>query len=143
METSPKMQEVVTALTERYGLDLATPGAWLRLDMEGYDRLVIEVIHPNLVSVAHVYAPRPDVRLADPGIIFFTGYALWVPVEISQRVSGYRIYAFLSQELDEIVSVLPLEQADLAAFAEVWAENIVAQDWLGEATRYVEPEMPF
>ncbi|MCC6168710.1 MAG: hypothetical protein IT329_15925 [Caldilineaceae bacterium] len=143
MKTSPKLQEVVTALAVKHGLDLASPGAWLRLNMEGYDRLVIEVIHPNLVSVAHVYAPRPDVRLADPGIIFFAGYALWVPVEISQRVGGYRIYAFLSQELDEIVSVLPLEQADLAEFAEVWAENIVAQGWLEEATRYVEPEMPF
>jgi hypothetical protein len=137
------MQEVITTLAAKYGLDLTTPGACLRLEMEGYDRLVVEVIHPNLVSVAHVYEPRPDVVLPDPGIVFFTGYTLWVPVEINQRIGGYRIYAFLSADLEEIVAILPAKQADLAEFAEVWAENLVAQGWLQEATLHTESEMPF
>lgn len=132
MKTSKKMQDVVTQLVEKHGLDLAVRGGHLRLEMPHYDALVIEVLHENLVSVAHVYQPRPDVRVADPGIAFFTGYGLWVPIEVNQRVGGYRIYAALSEELDDIVSILPERQADLAAFAEMWAQNIVDQQWFEE-----------
>lgn len=95
---------------------------------------MIEVLHPNLVSVAHVHKPKAGVHIAAPGIVFFTGYAEWTPVEISQRIGGYRIYAVLSEELDEIVSVLPRAQADLTNFSEMWARNIEAQGWLEEAT---------
>jgi len=135
MKTTVKMQETVTALGQRHGLDLREKGAYLRLDMPHFDRLVIEVLHPTLVSVAHVYEPRPGVHLADPSIVFFTGDGPWMPIEVMQRIGGYRIYAVLSPELDAIVSVLPKEQADLASFAEMWAENIRLQGWLEQATR--------
>lgn len=134
MKTSEMMQTVVTQLAAKHGLDLNERGAHLRLDLPGYDRLVVEVLHPNLVGVAHVYEPTAGVNIADPGIVFFTGYAQWVPVEVSQRIGGYRIYAALSENLDEIVSVLPQAQADLADFATLWAHNLVAQGWLEDAT---------
>lgn len=76
MKTTAKMQETVTALAQRHGLDLREKGAYLRLDMPHFDRLVIEVLHPTLVSVAHVYEPRPGVHLADPGIVFLQATAL-------------------------------------------------------------------
>lgn len=142
MKTTVKMQEMVTTLAAKHGLDLREKGAYLRLDMPHYDRLVIEVLHPNLVSVAHIYEPRPGVNLADPGIVFFTGLAEWVPVEIGQRIGGYRIYAVLSEELDDILSVLPQEQADLASFAEMWADNIRDQGWLDEGVPFDE-SVPF
>jgi len=142
MKTTVKMQETVTALAAKHDLDLREKGACLRLDMPHYDRLVIEVLHPNLVSVAHIYEPRPGVNLADPGIVFFTGSAEWVPVEIGQRIGGYRIYAVLSEGLDDILSVLPREQADLASFAEMWADNIRDQGWLDEGVPFDE-SVPF
>ena len=142
MKTTAKMQETVTALAQRHGLDLREKGAYLRLDMPHFDRLVIEVLHPTLVSVAHVYEPRPGVHLADPGIVFFTGDEAWVPIEVTQRIGGYRIYAVLSEELDSIVSVLSEKQADLASFAEMWADNIRQQGWLDEGVVYDE-SVPF
>ena len=52
MKTSKKMQEVVTQLAAKHGLDLGQPGTRLRLDMPGFDRLVIEPLgldeHPGL-----------------------------------------------------------------------------------------------
>lgn len=138
MKTSRKMQEIVTAIATKYGLELNRKGAYLRLSMPHYDPFVIEVLHENLVNVAHVYEPRPEERTADPGIAFFTGYDLWVPIEVTQRIGGYRIYAVLSEGLDEIVSILPHEQADLANFAEMWAQNIVDHGWLEEGVLYVE-----
>ena len=114
MKTSSKMQDIVVKLAQKHRLDLTCKGACLRLDMPHYDRLVIEVLHETLVSVAHVYEPSPGVRIADPGIVFFTGYEAWIPIEVNQRIGGYRIYAVLSDDLAGIESVLAARQADLA-----------------------------
>lgn len=141
MKTSHNMQEVITALAVKHGLDLRQKGAHLRLTLPHYDPLVIEVFHENLVNVAHLYEPHPSVRIADPAIVFFTGYALWIPVEITQRIGGYRIYATLSDDLDEIVAVYPRAQADLAAFVEMWAANLIGQSWLEDGCLWTEPQM--
>jgi hypothetical protein len=138
MQPSRKMQEVITAIAAKYSLDLTQKGAYLRLTMPHYDPLVIEVLHENLVNVAHVYEPRPDVRIGDPAIAFFTGYDLWVAVEVTQRIGGYRIYAALSDDMSDISAVLPTQQADLAGFAEMWAANIVGQGWLEDGVLDVE-----
>lgn len=142
MKTSEKMQETITEIAMKYGLDLKQKGAHLRLTMPHYDPLVIEVLNENLINVAHLYEPAPEMRIADPGIAFFTGFALWVPVEVTQRIGGYRIYAVLSEDLDDIISVLPAQQADLAGFVEMWAANIVGQGWLDDGTLDVE-SIPF
>lgn len=126
------------AIADKYGLDLKQKGAHLRLTMPHHDPLVIEVLHENLIYVAHVYQPDPETRIADPGIAFFTAFALWVPVEVTQRIGGYRIYAVLSQDLDDIISVLPAQQADLAGFVEMWAANIVGQGWLKDGILDIE-----
>jgi hypothetical protein len=70
--------------------------------------------------------------VADPGIVFFTGYGPWIPVEVNQRIGGYRIYAVLSIDFEDVVSLLKERQADLASFAEMWAQNIEDQGWLEE-----------
>lgn len=135
---SEKMQEIATAIARKYGLDLQEKGAYLRLTMPHFDPLVIEVLHENLVYIAHFFEPDAETHVADPGITFFTGFALWVPIEVTQRIGGHRIYAVLSEDLDDIISVLPSPQADLAEFAEIWAENIVMQGWLDEGVQVVE-----
>ena len=140
MVTSRKMQEVIIELAAQHGIDLRQRGAYLRLEMPHYDPLVIEVLNANLVNVAHVYEPYPGKHIADPGIAFFTGYDLWLPIEVTMRVGGYRIYAVLSPEMDDIVSILPARQADLAEFAEIWADNLRDQQWLAEG---VAEDVPF
>lgn len=142
MKPSPNMQEVITAIAAKHDVDLNRKGAYLRLTMPHYDPLVIEVLHENLVNVAHLYEPRPDLRQADPAIAFFTGYDLWVAVEVSQRIGGYRVYAALSDDISDITAVLLPQQADLASFAEMWAANIVGQGWLQDGVRD-EDDCPF
>ena len=88
MKPSHKMQEVITALATKHGLDLKQKGATLRLTMPHYDPLVIEVLHENLINVAHLYEPQPSVRITDPAIAFFSGYDLWVAVEVTQCIGG-------------------------------------------------------
>ena len=69
MKTSDKIQQVVSKLAAKYGLDLSGTGARLRLDMPGFDRLVIERRGDNLVSVAHCYEQKNHV-IANPEIVF-------------------------------------------------------------------------
>jgi hypothetical protein len=42
MKTSGKMQEIVSAIATKHGLDLNQKGTYLRLTMPHYDPLVIE-----------------------------------------------------------------------------------------------------
>ena len=130
MQPSRAMQAVVTELAAKHSLDLRGQGRCLRLEQASFQPLVIEVLHPNLVHVAHIDEPYAGLIRPDPGIAFFTGYALWVPVEVNQLVGGYRIYALLSAGIDDIEALLPARQADLAQFADLWAHNIRAQGWL-------------
>ena len=135
MKTSKKMQEVITQLAERHGLDLSEPKARLRFDMQGFDRLVIEKTGENLVSVAHYF--EQDSRLIpDPKIVFFTGESGWIPMEITQALGGHRVCASLSTHGQEVVLVNSLDQMYLAMFAEDWAQNIETQGWLEQGEKW-------
>jgi hypothetical protein len=140
MKSAKKMQQIVTQLAQKHGLDLTHPSTHLRLAMDHMDPLVIEKINHHLLSVAHYYI-RKDIYLADPEVIFYTGNAEWVPFAITQMIGGLRIYATVSPdgELSEAVD-LKL-QADLAGFANWWANNLTNQAWLehGQEVRVVTP----
>jgi len=135
VKTSKKMQEVITRLATKYGLDLSRPDARLRLGMPGFDRLVIEKTGEKTVSVAHYYEQygRP---IADPEIIFFTGDSGWIALEITQVLGGQRVYAVLSSDGQEVALINAVDQASLALFAEDWAHNLEIQGWLEEAEKW-------
>jgi hypothetical protein len=97
--------------------------------MPGYHRLVIENIGSQCISVAHYFEQNGDL-VADPDVVFFTGYGAWVPIEITQVMGVYRRYAFLDEAGREIERVNLQGVASLASFTEQWAQNILDQGWL-------------
>jgi hypothetical protein len=129
MKTAVSMQKIITAIAEKYALDLNATESHLRLEQPGYMPLIIEKIGRHLVSVAHYYTQEGDM-MADPEIVYFTGYQGWVPIQITQAPWGCWDAAVLSSESAEIKSFNPQKQADLAAFSDEWGENISAQNWL-------------
>jgi hypothetical protein len=135
MTTSKKMQEVVTELVRKHGLDLTAPEIRLRLEMEGFDRLVIEKFADRLIRVAHYYEQRGDL-IADPEILFYTNDSGWIPIEITQVLAGHRIYATLSSDRRSVALADPHRQADLAGFADLWAEAIELQGWLEHGKKW-------
>lgn len=142
MKTSKKMQAVITRIAEKHGLDLTEVGAYLRLEMPSYQPLVIHVLPQNRVVVAHYdEPPGMDVQIGDPEIVFFTNYAEWVPMSITQAVGGFRIYAALTPDKENLATIAPKSQADLAEFAEMWARNIERQGWLEEGRKH-DPSLP-
>jgi hypothetical protein len=130
MQTCPKLKMVIEQLAQRHSLDLTQAEAHLRLDLTGFDRLVIENIGLHCISVAHYFELNGDL-VAEPDVVFYTGReGEWAPIRISQSLIGWRSYAELSEDGGHLVLDSPSGQADLAAFAEQWAENIQAQGWL-------------
>jgi hypothetical protein len=135
MKTSTAMREIITKLAKKHGPDLTQPGAHLRLDMRGFDRLVIERAGESLVSVAHYYEQDGHL-IADPEIVFFTSGSDWIPIEITQVLGGRRVYATLSSDGREVALINDLDQMSLALFAEDWACNIQAQGWLEDGIKW-------
>jgi hypothetical protein len=130
VKTCPKMQKMIQQIAERHQCSLTTVGSKLRLKMVHYDPLVITVLGAHLISVAHLYEPAGHDPLGDPEITFFTKHEVWIPLDVMQLMGGYRAYAVLTPDLQEISLVAPDSQADLADFAEIWAQNIEDQGWL-------------
>ena len=121
------MQRTIEQLAAKHGVDLAHAGAHLRLEMPNYDRLVIENIGQNRISVAHYFEQNGDL-IADPEIVFFTCWLGWYAVEITQVFTGWRRLASID-ERGHITAADLSRQADVARFANSWARNIAAQGW--------------
>lgn len=128
MKTSKSMQAIITAIAEKHNLDLSAEEAHLRLENEPYMPLVIEKVGKHLVSVAHYYYQSGDA-IADPDVVFFTGYGEWVAIEIQQPI-GYQRVAHLNDTGTAIETVNLRAQADLASFTNLWARNIKEQGYL-------------
>ena len=137
-KASPKMQQVIGELAARHGVDLTHQGAYLRLEMPGFDRLSIEHIGGNRLSVAHYYEQMGDL-IADPEIVFFTPELGWYPIEITQVFTGWRKVAIIDAN-GRITAVHVRGQHDVAQFTSLW-RNIWAQGWIerGQLARVARP----
>lgn len=123
------MQKIIIAIAERHAFDLNSPESYLRLEQPSLMPLVIEKIGEHLISVAHYYTQNGDM-MADPDIVFFTGYHEWMPIQITQTPLGFTNVAELSPDGTSIKSFRPQAQAELATFCREWADNLQAQNWL-------------
>ena len=131
---SRSLQDAITKLAAKHGLDLAAREAHLRLEQPSFMPLVIEKIGLHQVSVAHYYYQNGDA-IPDPDIVLFTRYAIWVPIEISIPY-GYSRYGYLNERGDEIERITSLYwQRDLASFCDTWAQSIEIQGWLESGVR--------
>jgi hypothetical protein len=130
------MQAIITAIAVKHQLPLDRVGASMRLDQPGYQRLCIEVIGRNQISVAH-YADINGDLVHDPEIVFFTDPRTqqWLPIAIGQVFGGWRETARLMRDASAVLAFEPYRQADIADFAEsTWAPNLRAQGWIDVAT---------
>lgn len=137
MQECPQMAGIITAIAAKHSVDLAQVGANFRLDMPGFDRLCVERISPGCISVAHYFELHGDL-ITEPDIVFFVDAARgWIPISISQSLTGWREYAELNDASTAIVRYRPQAQKDLAEFAKLWAQNIRDQAWLEHGVRHI------
>jgi hypothetical protein len=140
MKVCPKMQAVIEQLATKHRVALTEPGAHLRLDMPGFDRLCIERIGRQRISVAHFFETQ-GYLLPEPDVVFFVdSHDEWMPIDITQSVSGWRTYVELSEDATHILRSDKAGQATLAAFCETWAQNLREQGWLEHGVKHEQPD---
>ena len=137
MKSCPKMQAIIEQLAQRLEVDLTQASAHFRLDMPGFDRLCVENIGFNRLSVAHYFEQLGDL-VPDPEIVFIVGNQDlgWIPVEITQAIGGWRRYVEVSGNGRQLTVRNKCGQRGLAEFAEMWAQNIQDQGWLERGVKY-------
>ena len=141
MKTNSTMRTLVEKLAKKHSVDFSQPGAHLRLENEPYERLVIENVGRDRVSIAHYYEQNGDL-IADPDIVFKTDALEWYPIEIQQPqimlmgrvMGGYQHFVNFGPD-DQPISYNKEQQADCAHFAKQWAHNIREQRWIQDGIR--------
>lgn len=133
MQASPEMQKVIGELATKHGVDLTVVGAWMRLELPHFDRLVVECIGVNRVSVAHYYESFGDL-VTCPEIVFAVENGQWFAISYETGGVGYDVFA---RKSNGAWLYKPDAQKGAATFADEWAGNIRSQGWIeqGELTR--------
>lgn len=145
MQGVPKLRAIVLAIAHHYGMALDQPGAHLRLALTDHGQLVLENIGAQRVSVTN-YVESGHSRLADPQVVLYTAHptpidgqsqvaAAWVPLEITERWGGWRLYAEVDAH-GEPVLYDRLGQAALAEYCDqIVAHHLAEHGWLTDAVR--------
>lgn len=140
MNASPQMQALMEALAQKHGFDLSRPGATLALDLKGFDPLHITHLPNGCRSVGHFFKSQ-GMLVPEPHVCFFVDVQKgWIPINITQSLTGYTSYAELSEDGKTLLRYDPHGQADLADFCEQWARNLRHQRWLENAVKHPLPE---
>jgi len=149
MKSTPKLQQIVTQIAAKHGVDLDRAGAHLRLELAGHGQLVIENIGASRVSVTNYIEVNRD-WIADPQVVLYTASitsaevsappaSVWLPMETTELFGGWRLYAELDTQ-GELALYDPGGQAELARFCEtVLARNLRDHGWLARAERVPAP----
>lgn len=138
MRTSPKMKRVVEQLAAKHEVNLQDEGAFLRLEMSGFDRLVIRRWGPRLLSVAHFFEAQ-GLLVAEPEVTFFVLEGAWLPIAVRNSLAGLRTYAEVSEDGLTLLRYFRAKQASLAQFVELWAQNLIDQGWLTQGVKVEDP----
>lgn len=137
------LPKVIGEIASAHGVSFAGVGTGFRLEMLGYDRLVVERIAAQQVSIAHYYEQNGDT-IADPEIVFWdlgVQDVGWYAISYQQalmsiggmQVGGYeRILNF--DEHGDLASYNPARHNAAISFANQWAHNLREQGWAHSAT---------
>lgn len=158
MKPALELQDLVAALAQKHGYDLAKPKGLLRLELDGHDPLCIcpppdtQNTHPetgdllmkNLIWVAQE-SRRDGASVPDPGVELFIGGAKWLPIGIDLPDVGIYFYGAPRNDFSRLAPLappcrawdasplLPKNQAALARFCDNWAHRGCRQGWLENA----------
>lgn len=137
MKPCLKMKQIVEQLADKHGIDVSVHEAHFRLDLEGFDRLVVENMGHQRILVAHYFVQNGDLT-PDPAIVFFIGHpAGWIPIGITAAMMGTQTYVLMNLDHTLGLDYDLVRQADLAEFADMWAQNLKDQGWLESGRKHV------
>ena len=128
---------ILAELAQAYGFNLfdSKSEIYLKLEQEGYDRLVLERNEPHVISLSHYFVQNGDL-MSNPDMTFLikptldNTRLLIFPLSYTLSSSGiYREAAELSHDCSSIKSANLSVMNNLADIANTWISNIKAQSW--------------
>ena len=134
---SLESSRIISKLAKAYGFDLSNfkQNIYLSLELEGYDRLVLERNERHVISLSHYYVQNGDL-MSNPDVVFFVRPAqngsdlVIYPTAITQSPLGYyQEVAELDPTCSKLETFKSKAMGDLAAFCNTWATNIQNQNW--------------
>jgi hypothetical protein len=140
MDASERLRHLVYDLLEHYPAEMRPNGLrYLELRMRGHGVLTVEELikHRQLRVCYELFdgeghpVPEPEV------LVYVDDDERWMPYEIRRHTAGHYAFADLDLGHAELILLDPKHQADLAAFADGWAEFLRAQGWLEDADKCI------
>lgn len=124
---SPKMQQFITRLATQYAVDLASPGAWLRLTA-GPAYLLTGYAGEGHLTLSYGNQTHEET-VPDLQIVFWVTQQGWQPVEILNSAEIWDAY----EQAHHTDQAYPTEdhqgQLNFASFTEYWADYLESVTW--------------
>jgi len=130
VKASQTMQQFVEQIFERHGVGQSKLDMYLRLDLPGYDSLVIDALGRSQIAVINCFEEASCWKIDREVVFFIDCQAQWIPVEITQQATGWTAFARVSSDGQCIVRLNRCGQEQLAEFTERWARKLMRQDWV-------------
>jgi hypothetical protein len=123
MKSTNAMKEAILNLFPDFKLEVGWHG---KKEASEYMPLCVEIIEPNVVSIAHYYTQEGDL-VPDPDVLFFVDpMGEWYPVSM-KNAFGILRSANVAPDFRSVATRTPSRQRDLATFCNMWAKNIRSQ----------------
>jgi len=124
---SPKMQQFITRLATQYAVDLASPGAWLRLTA-GATYLLTGYAGEGHLTLSYGNQTGEET-VPELQIVFWVTKQGWQPVEILDSAEIWDAYEQARQTDQAAPAVDPQGQLNFAGFTEYWADHLESVTW--------------
>ncbi|MEN0038969.1 MAG: DUF559 domain-containing protein [Cellvibrio sp.] len=127
------MQRVIELLLYKHCAIDYRDGLYLKLEIDYFDPLSIELVEENIISIAHSYTEFGEL-IYDLRIEFLIsnvdGNDGWIPYSYSSPGVFHPLIRLIGSE---IVVLNELMLKDVASFSESWAKNLLSNGWLENA----------
>lgn len=146
MKTSKEMQALVYLIAGKHKFDLEAPNAYLKVNLDeelavtegSHIPLIIQRLNPTILSLSHEFVTGNGEIVADPEVLFYTGFTEWVAIQLTQpasnittqgRFGGHRKYVDLEMSGKYIKNFDPAGQKALANYVKSWYKNLKDDGW--------------
>lgn len=123
---TPRLKNAVEAIAAAHSLDLSEVGTHIRLDLPHMNRLCIEVIWNNQISIAHYYMLNGDL-VPDPDVVVLVTNEGWLPITFQN------LYTYSEAvELDDDGGIQKIHEKilkGLVEFCDEWGSTIESERW--------------
>lgn len=129
------LRDVVMEIASARGIDLSKTEGHTRVDNEPYQRLCIEAISDNTISVAHYYEMNGDL-VPDPDMVFLVENGNWYPISFQNQMKYEDAVKYDGN--GQIIAIMNNIRS-MVLFSQMWAKNIKEQGFLEAAKETESP----